>query len=268
MPKNIQISSEQNRIRLKSSHFNSPLSTLRLIQSYPSISTEEEFHDLNFLFSCFAPWPVVSGPLLSLPMSPVRRCAAHRAEGRKGGKETSQEALGPWPSVDPQPRVTKHLGSAGPAQPPCGGNMEGGALGRLPLVSCVINIYRTAGRRRRTRRSVFVVYLCVFSGSEIFDLSYVCFCCMCVRDTTTLRAVDMSLWTTSFCVSASVCGRCVFPAGPQCSGRVQCRGLCLQIKLLLWVPVCSSLGKTVKSEEFQICRTRRMVIFTASKYHR
>lgn len=99
-----------------------------LTQSYPSISSDEEFHGFNSLFSCFAPWPVVPGPLLSLPMSPIQRYAAHRAEGRKGkgGKETSQEALGPWPSLDPQPQVTKHLGSAGPAQPSCGEICEGG----------------------------------------------------------------------------------------------------------------------------------------------
>ncbi|KAI4831702.1 hypothetical protein KUCAC02_001231, partial [Chaenocephalus aceratus] len=34
------------------------------------------------------------------------------------GRQPSQEAPGPRPSLDPRPRVTEHLGSAGPAQPP------------------------------------------------------------------------------------------------------------------------------------------------------
>lgn len=67
-------------------------------------------------------------------------------EGKgEGEEEPSQEAPGPRPSLDPQPRVTEHPGSAGPAQPPHGVIAwlpdRGGGVGRRPPpVSCVINI--------------------------------------------------------------------------------------------------------------------------------
>lgn len=117
-------------------------------------------------------------------MSPVPRRAAHTAEGRKGKgeDEPSQEAPGPRPSLDPQPRVSEHLGSAGPAQPPCGGNRpatglrrrkEGG--GGSPGVLCNQHLENSWKEEEEEEECVLVVHMCVFSRSDVSDLSFVCF---------------------------------------------------------------------------------------------
>lgn len=97
---------------------------------------------------------------------------------------------------------------------------------------------------------MFVVHMCVFSCSDIFDLSYVCFCCVFAH-ANGYFSINESRYELILRVSVCLCDRCVFPAGPQCSERVQCRGLCLRIKLLLWVPTCTSLGRTVRVRNFR-----------------
>lgn len=153
-------------------------------------------------------------PCLPSQDEPLAEQRERKAKGEEG--EPSQEAPGPWPSLDPQPRVTEHLRSAGPA--PCEriaqqSDRGGGIRRRRSLPPGVLCNQDLENSWKEEEECVLIVYMCFLTFRQI--RSVVCVC---------VFVFPQHYWRI---LCASACGRRVSPAGPQRSERVQSRGLCL-----------------------------------------
>lgn len=158
-------------------------------------------------------------PCLPSRDEPLAERRERKAKGEEG--KPSQEAPGPWPSLDPQPRVTEHLRSAGPAQPPCERIAQqpdrgGGIRRRRSLPPGVLCNQHLENSWKEEEDCVLSVYMCFLTFRQIRSVVYVC-----------VFVFPRHYWRI---LCASACGRRVSPAGPQRSERVQSRGLCLRIK--------------------------------------
>lgn len=118
-------------------------------------------------------------PCLPSRDEPLAERRERKAKGEEG--EPSQEAPGPWPSLDPQPRVTEHLRSAGPAQPPCERIAQqpdrgGGIRRRRSLPPGVLCNQHLENSWKEEEECVLIVYMCFLTFRQIRSVVCVCVC--------------------------------------------------------------------------------------------
>lgn len=118
-------------------------------------------------------------PCLPSQDEPLAEQRERKAKGEEG--EPSQEAPGPWPSLEPQPRVTEHLRSAGPAQPPCERIAQqpdrgGGIRRRRSLPPGVLCNQDLENSWKEEEECVLIVYMCFLTFRQIRSVVCVCVC--------------------------------------------------------------------------------------------
>lgn len=116
-------------------------------------------------------------PCLPSQDEPLAEQRERKAKGEEG--EPSQEAPGPWPSLDPQPRVTEHLRSAGPA--PCEriaqqSDRGGGIRRRRSLPPGVLCNQDLENSWKEEEECVLIVYMCFLTFRQIRSVVCVCVC--------------------------------------------------------------------------------------------